>query len=536
MRPSRQELSTKPQSVRAGIRALFGKLFRWQRRLQPGAALPRPGSEWQAPLSLGETQGDPALMIKEFRGWVYKAVNRRAQDVAAAVRRVQRESANEEFEDVERRHPLRRLLVTPNPMQTGTQLLWQAQLHADLTGNAYIVKLPNALGIPAELWTLDPRCVTIVPAAQGGIGRYEYRSGTKKWNIDPSYIIHFRYPNPADPYYGASPLMAAAYEVDIDNASKAHQKAFLAHNPTPRYAIEAEGHLLPATVEDLRDQLRRHHTGSNAGVPLILHQGAKARALDIKPHEINYLETRKMIRDEIVTVYGVPASVLGISEDVNRANAEANHYSYALYTLEPLARMWDETLTFHLAADFSEDLRVTHDSLVPRDREQDRLDTEMLLRNGIVSINEERVFRGWKPVDGGDTPPIEQSRVPLPRSGDAVNPSQSTSYPHREERLLLAVRNLIIDASAQYIRGTGATSFRDTVAVLLNARVPGFDKLHDFILGVAGRVPAEKCSTDTIVSVMEKMWTGGIIGAVRSCAAEADCIIENSSGDADGSM
>jgi HK97 family phage portal protein len=431
--------------IRSAIQQTLKSIFRRQRKLRPGAALPRPGEGWTAPYGLSDSQGDPALMLREFRGWVYKAVNRRAQDVAAALRIVQRERSNEEYEALDRNHPLCRLLEKPNPMQTGNQLFWLAHTHADLCGNAYIIKLPNAFGVPSELWALDPRNISIVPAETGGISHYEYRAGTKKWNIGPEYIIHFRYPNPSDPYYGASPLMAAAIEIDIDNESKRHQKAFLGHNPTPRFAIEADGHLLPATVEDLRDQIKKHHTGYNAGVPLILHQGAKAHALDVRPHEINYIESRKMIRDEIVAVFGVPASVLGISEDVNRSNAESNHYSYALYTLEPLARMWDNALTCGLAQDFGEDLRITHETLVPRNREQDRADTEMLLRNGVVSINEERAYRGWTPLPGGDEATVEQGRVPLQQVSLAGNTESAAKRTEAVQRIMTSLRTVLAE-------------------------------------------------------------------------------------------
>ncbi|MAT39258.1 MAG: phage portal protein [Ectothiorhodospiraceae bacterium] len=350
-------------------------------------------------------------MVHEFQGWVYKTVNRRAQDIAAARRYVQKVSGGEE--ELPGSHPLARLLARPNGFQTGRHLLWISQIYADLTGNAYLLKVRNGLGQPSELFYLDPRFMRIVPDEERIVKGYEYTIASKKVFIDAEDVIHFKYPNPRHPFYGASPLQAAAYEIDIDNASKRHQKAFLGNNPTPRLAVEAEGHLLPGTVEDLRRQIREQHTGANFGNPMILHQGAKVKPLTLSPQEINYLETRKNVRDEIITVFGVPASILGISEDVNRANAEANHYTYALYTLEPLATLWDELLTNALAHEFSSDLRIQHASLVPANREEDREDTEMLLRNGVTTINEERAYRGWPAVPGGDVHFVPGDRIPL---------------------------------------------------------------------------------------------------------------------------
>jgi HK97 family phage portal protein len=357
-------------------------------------------------------------MLRAHIGWVYKAVQRRAQDLAACDPVVQEKRGQDQFVTVDDAHPLASLLRRPNPLETGFEFRWRLQQIADLTGNAYVMKVPNLAGTKTvELWVLDTRCVRIVTDNDGLIQRYDYQMGTRTWSLDPKLVMHLRYPNPRSLIHGLSPLAAAAYEVDIDLLAKDHQRQFLKNNPSSRMVIEAEGMLLPETVQRLRESIMQHQMSGNQGAPIVSQQGAKIKSLALAPQEINYLATRENIRDEILSIYGVPSSILGISKDVNRANEEAKHYSYALYTLEPLARLRDEVFTVGLALEFGTNLVITHKSLVPSNRVEDREDSKMLLDAGVTSVNEEREYRGWKPVAGGDEPTLPAGRIPLSQIG-----------------------------------------------------------------------------------------------------------------------
>lgn len=364
---------------------------------------------------LADTQGNVREMIRAYQGWVYKCVRRRSEDVSSARLRLQYENEDEDYEDAPPGHPLRALLRKPNPFESGSFFRARANTFLDMTGNCYILKIRNALRMPAELWILDPTYIRVIPDSERIIRGYRYEApGGTTVTIDAADIIHVKHPNPASFYYGASPLMAAAYEYDIDMGMKRHQKEFFDNWGAPRIAISHDGYMTQQAVEHLRMQLQERVGGSrNAGRPLVLQQGAKVSTISLTPAELDYLNSRKNARDEILTVYGVPASILGVAEDVNRANAEANHFTFAMYTLEPLAQRWDDALTMGLAQEFDTELVVRHVSLVPEDREANLRESTELTRAGITSINEERESRGWDPVPGGEEPLVGLNLVPL---------------------------------------------------------------------------------------------------------------------------
>lgn len=374
------------------------------------------GSYGRSPL-----EGNHELQLREFRGWVYKCINRIGKDIAGLKRHARTISRTGELIDLAPVHPLNAILTRPNPLQTFFELLWMEQLHAELTGNAYLVIYRNALGAPVELWPLDPRYVSIVPGNHDApILRYEYQQGMTKYSLVPDDVIHFKYPSPTDPYYGKSPLEAIGVEVDIDNLIKRHQIAFLKNDPTPRLALRTEGPLLPETRESLRESLIQRHTGNNAGNALLLEEGLIADVLQSVPTEMNYVGSRENVRDEIITTFGVHPAILGLAKDINRANAEAAYYNYTLFTLRPIVRLWDEALTYGIASEFGSDIVIVTEDPVPDNADAVRADTEMQLKNGVLTINEVRRRQGLQPVDGGDSPTVDTNRLPVSELGTAI--------------------------------------------------------------------------------------------------------------------
>jgi len=392
------------------------RIYGWVLQRAPaGDRIPvSPGAVHGGALGLTNRQVSPEEMVNAFRGWVYKAVNRRAEDIANVEQFAAIRTGDDTYTRLPRAHKLQRLLTRPNPLQDGSLLRYCAQVSLDLLGNAYIYQARNGLGLTEELWLLDGRYMRVVPDTQRVIGGYLYRIDGREYGIPAADIIHIKYPNPDSFYYGFSPLTAAAWDVDIDTKAKRHQNAFLDSNPLPRIAVEAPGFLLPMDAELLRERIMGVlRDPSKAGAPLISHMGAKISAINLTPQEIDYLSTRKDARDAILTIYGVPASTLGISEDVNRANAEAAHYSYALRVVEPKMRMWDSVLTLELAEEFGESYVVRHPNAIPEDRAAAREDMKARIAASVTSPNEERARIGMEPVAGGDQPLVSASLMPL---------------------------------------------------------------------------------------------------------------------------
>ncbi|MDP2763890.1 MAG: phage portal protein, partial [Brevundimonas sp.] len=136
------------------------------------------------------------------------------------------------FADGARRddHPLAALLARPNPEQSGAE--WLEALYGALqtAGNAYAEAVGDEA--PEELWTLRPDRVKVVPGRAGWPEAWEYTVDGRSIRIGRatdgwSPVMQLKLFHPTDDHYGFSPLEAAAFAIDVHNASGAWNKALL---------------------------------------------------------------------------------------------------------------------------------------------------------------------------------------------------------------------------------------------------------------------------------------------------------------------
>jgi len=360
-----------------------------------------------------DRRGDKSAMLASYKSWVYSCVSIRAKAIAGAKFRVYAKKGPDDPVEVRPDHPLVILLDEVNPVATKREMLYVTSAHQDLTGDAYWYAPMSGLKIPAELWSLPADRMKIVPTKSGEIARYELQNGEEVIPFDPSEVIHFKHPNPSSFYYGQSVLMAAAASSDIDEFQHEYQRQFYKNFAIPPYALKTNTELRDDTRNKMKADWNREYGGpGGSGKTPILEGGLSIERIGINPKELDWLATNKSTRDDILAAFGVPASKLGLVEDVNRANAEANDYTFSRNVVEPILELMDERLTQDLARKFDPKLIIKHDSTVSNDEE--RVARVAAIRiQGLTTINEERTAQGYDPVEGGDTLLVPSNLVPL---------------------------------------------------------------------------------------------------------------------------
>lgn len=403
---------------------------------------------YESQVGLVDARGNKTNMLAAYKSWVYAAVSIRAKSIAAAKFRVYAKMGADELEEVRPDHPLVILLEEVNPVATRSELMYVTSAHQDLTGDAYWYLPINGLGIPGECWALPADRMSIIPTRDGQVLRYELNNGTDKIPFDPSEVVHFKHPNPASFYYGQSVLMAAAASSDIDEFQHEYQRRFYQNYAVPPYALKTESTLRDDTRAKLKADWNKEYGGPNGSGKIgLLEGGLSIERIGINPKELDWLATNRATRDDILAVFGVPASKLGLVEDVNRANAEANDYTFGTNVVEPILSMMDERLTQDLARKFDPKLIIKHDSTVAGDEERQARVSAVRIAGGIATVNEERQAQGYDPVDGGDVLLVPSSLTPLSGVGRPSEPSQADV---RIEALLRAIseKESVINVSA----------------------------------------------------------------------------------------
>jgi HK97 family phage portal protein len=346
-----------------------------------------------------------AEFLKEYRGWVFSCVQARSEDVGFI-----EIGLSKNGEAVES-HELLDLLYQVNPSMTKTDLFKGTQAFLDLEGNAfwYLARDNDGKGKIKEIYLLRSDLVEIVISKSNPLlveGYVLHGQQGQKIPFDKTEILHFRNFNPNAPHplphRGMGVVEASLCAIDSDNEAKQWNYSFFKNSATPDGFIVKDGDMSEEEYKRLRVQWNNEHQGtSRAHKIAILSGGLKWQNVSVSPRDMDFLEQRRFGRDEILAMFRVPKNIVGITEDVNRANAEASEYIFARRTIYPLMRQIIETLNEFLVPEFGDDLELTFKSPVVLDRVAVVNEYSAGLDRWLTR-NEIRAREGLTPTENGD--------------------------------------------------------------------------------------------------------------------------------------
>ena len=293
---------------------------------------------------------------------VYRCVRMIAEAAASTQLRVfaNGERAND--------HPLSRLLAKPNREQSGPEWLEIIYGALQTAGNAYVEAVGD--GEPEELWSLRPDRMAVVPGRGGWPEAWEYSVDGRSIRIGRDAdgwmpVMQLKLFHPTDDYYGLSPLEAAAFAIDVHNASGAWNKALLDNSARPSGALVYGGkdgeRLTAEQFAALRATLSDTYSGTtNAGRPLLLEGGLDWKPMSLSPADMDFIAGKHAAAREIALAFGVPPQLLGIPGDATYANYREANVAFWRGTVIPLVKKTAGALTGWLAPKFG-DVRIEAD-------------------------------------------------------------------------------------------------------------------------------------------------------------------------------
>lgn len=269
-------------------------------------------------------------------------------------------------------HPLQALIDRPNPEQGGADLREAIYGGLQTAGNAYV----EAVGFddqPGELWSLRPDRMKVVPNGRGWPEAYVYSAGAGKVRIgrdDEGWlkVLHLKLWHPLDDWYGFSPLEAAAFSIDVHNASGAWNKALLdnAARPSGALVYGSKDNMTGDQFERLKAQLADGYAGAdNAGRPMLLEGGLDWKPMSMTPADMDFIQGKYAAAREIALSFGVPGQLLGIPGDNSYANYREANAAFWRNTVLPLAEKTTRSLSGWLEAKFSGTKIVTDVEALP---------------------------------------------------------------------------------------------------------------------------------------------------------------------------
>lgn len=334
-------------------------------------------------------------------------------------------------------HPLLTLLQQINPVHNQFDLWELTTLYQETHGSAYWYLSFDALGVPREIWLLPSQNVTPKrnPDSPHVVDYYLYRTGSREQRFRPDEVIHFRYPDPRDPYTsGLSPLRAAFEHVALTSDYLAFKKATLENSAIPSAIIS------PAEVmgEEERDRLEaqwnQKYRRGGAGRVLVAESGIKVDVLSHSMGDLAALAEYGKTKEEVANAFHVPLSYL-VSE-TNLANLQAAHHQHMALAISPRLQRRDEKLNEQLIPlyDPTRRLFLASEDPVPINSEMDLKQRESDLKHGVLTINEVRNERGLPEVPWGDVPwlPLQWARTDYTGRAEWTPPQIGRNRPEKQ--------------------------------------------------------------------------------------------------------
>jgi HK97 family phage portal protein len=369
--------------------------------------------------------------LKAYIGYVYTAVGAIAQEVASIELHLYKATftkngikTQEVFE-----HPAISCLDYVNEISTFYDLVEATQTYLELTGEAYWIILKDGT-IPREVWLVRPDWMKVIPSKTEVIDHYNYYAGgvlTEKVEIPKENVIPFKYFNPLNPYRGKGTVNAAALPFDILNFAQEYNRNFFFNSAIPSMVFSTEQKITQTTVKRFLDQWQNTFGGrSKSNKVAFLGSGMKLDKASMGAKELDFTEQMKMMRDDVLAVFKVPKTVLGLTEDVNKANAQATTMAFMERVITPRMRKFVNTVNEFFLPMFTEgDNTLFFDFVDPSPEDVDiklkRYDSG--LTNHWMTPNEVRVEENLEPLPGGDElfPAKEEANQDQEQEGQDVN-------------------------------------------------------------------------------------------------------------------
>ena len=219
-------------------------------------------------------------------------------------------------------HQALKVWTRPNDFMTQTRLTAACQQHQELTGEQYQI-VEYAGTIPVGLWPARPDRMFPVPSRTEFLAGWMYKGPDgQEIPFRTSEVLQTVFPNPLDPYRGLGPVQSVLVDIDASRYSAEWNRSFFLNGADPGGVLTAPNEVGEGEFDDLIDRWRESHQGINrAHKVALLENGVTWQQAQFSQRDMEFGQLRTLSRDFIMQAWGIHKHMLGIADDVNRANA-----------------------------------------------------------------------------------------------------------------------------------------------------------------------------------------------------------------------
>lgn len=336
-------------------------------------------------LGSGKANRDSQIKTYHRSGTVYSIVSLLAQSAAAPewhlykkqpvdgrVRYTTGDHGSDQRTEVVQ-HAAIKLLRCPNDFNTRFEFFEGSNQHEELTGETYWV-IGKDFNMPTSLWYVKPSRLEPVPSPEDYLVGWIYTGPNgEQVPLRLDEVIQERLPDPDDPFRGAGPVQAIVPNIQQQRYATEYQRNLFISGAEPNGIIEVPNSLNEREFDELVDRWRETHQGvARAGRVGILENGSKWIPNPNSNKDMEYSQLRLNNRDEIREAWRIHKAMLGVADDVNRANAQTAEEVFAAWQVIPRLNRRRNTLNYKLLPMFGDaTVEFDYEDPSPRNREED---------------------------------------------------------------------------------------------------------------------------------------------------------------------
>lgn len=325
-------------------------------------------------------------------------------------------------------HPAYRLVHdSPNADQTALDF-WEYMCAAvELWGNAY-AQIIRSGGRLVALLPIDPEIVTVKRNDDGEL-RYRWTEDGEAYDLGGDEMLHIRGFG-GNPLGGVSTLTVGRHVFGLAQAIDRSAGAMFRNGLRPSVALTFDKWLTDEQRNVAESKLVSKFSGAaNTGRPMVLEGGTKIETLSMKPEDAQMLESRAFSVEEVCRMFGVPPFMVGHTEKTTSFGRGLSEQvlGFQKFTLRRRLKRIEQALMKCLLT--PEDraagvvIEFNLEALLRGDSAARAAFYNVMLANGVMTINEVRALENLSPIDGGDVPRIQSQNVPIgevPAAGAAM--------------------------------------------------------------------------------------------------------------------
>lgn len=372
-------------------------------------------------------------------GWVFKGNDRLATSCANVELQLfqkQYDGDREEVTSGEFYDALFALLDTPNARMTGKRFRKLMHTYMNLNGENYMVAVGMGMaGLPLALHELPAHHVQYI--LNEDTGREMFLYGGVEMTFENAQVWRDCNPDPYDLTRGVSIIEKNAVSIDMEEQSKMFNQQFFANAARPSILVEVPKVMDPKAYRRFQQQIEDEIQGTaNAYRPFILEGGATGKPFALNQRDMDFLDSRKFSKDEILAMFGVSPGMLGMTENVNRSNMEAAEYIFSKYEVRD--RVAEEVAFWnkYLLGKFP-DYELDFVNPVPEDAKQ-QLEEDKASVNNWKTVNEIRADKGLPEIEGGDVIPAIYEMLQKEKMRESMPPAMFTGAQFNQPALTAA--------------------------------------------------------------------------------------------------